>query len=1214
MDPYGNYDCFMIEARTRARYRLDEIVSLLPYRLRLERSFTNHPFYPPSLPLMKRPDDRDTGLDFFDIVALVDVGPGAFTVEDIRTLKSYVESGKALLVFGGPNSFGEAVATYGIFDGFLPVTVSKEKKVIKPSPPVLKGPFAKFSKDLGSFGRVSNIQVVKPAKNSQVLAEAAGRPLLIAGPCGLGRIMVIPTFPDVDDGNVLAGAPDSTSFFGSDGYANLMGLCISWLLRRDQDLCLTGFRAPTADVTVGRALDISIKPRLKHASARFALRKAGNEITLDRDPEFRKTVMEASHRLKPGIKAVVHHALAESPQASGIYRCHMTMEGNGEGKEYYRYYNLGFYNIKVPEHGYNAKVSRIATFNVSKKTGFRVYPVGYHNALTAGDTMELVVERIGKVPANATLTATLTRPTANRERITVAGNLPVQDTFSYVIPDLQPDDYLLEVTLATGRKVLDTVEMPVVVVAPLREEETMFCAVSQAAGLTSSAGMRAWFNEMVENGFNCFTLNNVSRLSLDKQKETNRNAVMESLWSETVQKNGFPLWAEYSRTVILSTHSWQDKQGEKPTEPCPYTPPYRAAARTFIRDRMDATRYFPRLVSMEILDEPHLYAANIDYSKPALAAFKKRYGYSKPDWKDYLAFRDRRRMDYFNSAIDYAETAFKASYEEVEQYLREHHRKYPHIHHVYAQGGIHHPGIAVFEQLNWSKHCHSIEFDSYPWLYGNFRAWDKIRMGEPRYMFAYYRVLADYLDKPIGFFVETNDFYYPLEIWPANSSNELLYLAVGCGTKRFHTMILGIHGNLNGLYEREKALAKELRRIMEIAPLAAVAKPRRTNLGVLNAWADHLYNVPSEPLPGGLEGLGFYPMRNRPYDRLYPNFVEPLNGLEVIYRAYGALPDVVDERILKSELPRYQAFTLIGAVKTMLPESFERLWNFVHAGGVLVMDGIPCETTNGGKDDRFSHVFPPTAKGTWRNLAEGLRVRDVRVGKGQILLIDGDLHDLMSRSYEKDIPMLREELVRVVSEFLETRRIVADACSSNPEGIGVYEMTAEATRILTVINHTDSVASSTIALKAAPDLPRPALLIDYISGRRLRFSRTKEGVQFGVTLASREGMIVGVYPDVPMTSTLTVTPHVRASRKWNWEFRMLNKSEKPARGSYPASVQVYSPSGKRMKCFERFVPAVNGILQGEFVMPLNPEIGAWKVTAFNKVTLENLSATFTVRG
>lgn len=1211
MDPYGNYDCFMIEPRTRARYRLDEIVSLLPYRMRLEHSFTNHPFYPPSLPLMKRPDDRDTGLDFFDMVALVDAGPGAFTAEDVRTLRSYVESGKALLVFGGPCSFGDSVATYGVFDGFLPVAVKKEKKTIKPSPPVLKGQFAKFSRDLGQFGLVSKIQVVEPVKGAQVLATAAGMPLIVASQFGLGRIMVIPTFLDADDGNVSAGTTDTRSFFGSDGYINLMTLCISWLLRRDQDLRVTGFHTTGANVTVGKALDISTRPDLKQSSARLTLRKAGNETTLDRDPEFRTVVAETSRRLKHGSKAVLHHALAGSPQAAGIYRCHTTIEGNGEGKGNYRYYNLGFYNITVPDHGHNAKISRIVTVNVVKKTGLRVYPVGYHNSLAAGDKMELVVEKIGKVSANATLTATLVRPSVGQERTTVAKNVPLRSTLSYVMPDLQPDDYLLEVTLTSGREILDRIDIPVVVVAPLREEETMFCAVGQAGGLTSSSGMRAWFKEMVEDGFNCFTMNNVGRLSLATQKETNRNAVMESLWSEMVQKNGYPLWGEYTRTVILGTHGWQGKQGEHATKPCPYTPEYRVAARKFIRDRMDATRFFPRLLSMEIVDEPHLYKSNVDYSKPALAEFKKRYGYNKPGWEEYLSSQDKRRMDYFNSIIDYAETAFRASYEEVAEYLREHKRSYPQIHHVYAQGGIHNPGIAVFEQLHWSRHCHSIEFDSYPWLYGNFRVWDKIRMGEPRYMFAYYRVLSDYLKKPLGFFVETNDFYYPLEIWPANTSNELLYLAAGLGTKRFHTMILGTFCILNGLYEREKALAKELRRIMEIAPLMAVAKPRRTSLGVLNAWADHLYNVPPSQLPGGFEGIGFYPMRNRPYDRLYPNFVEPLNGLEVIYRAYGALPDVVDERILKSELPRYGAFTLIGAVRTMLPTSFDLLWAFVNNGGALIMDGVPCQTTNGTRDERFARVFS-SGNAPWKYLVEGLRVRQARVGKGQILLIDGDLHDLMSRSYEKDIPFLREELVRVVSEFLGTNHTVADAHSTNPEGIGVYEMTAESTRVLTIINHTDSSASSTVVLKTVSDLPRPALLIDYISGRRLRFSRTGGGIRFDVTLGSREGMIVGVCPDVPVRSTLVVTPRVKASGKWNWEYRLLNKSGRPAKGSYPARVRVFSPSGKRMKCFERFVPAVNGILKGEFTMPLNPEPGTWKVTAFNKVTLEDLSATFEV--
>jgi hypothetical protein len=77
-------------------------------------------------------------------------------------------------------------------------------------------------------------------------------------------------------------------------------------------------------------------------------------------------------------------------------------------------------------------------------------------------------------------------------------------------------------------------------------------------------------------------------------------------------------------------------------------------------------------------------------------------------------------------------------------------------------------------------------------------------------------------------------------------------------------------------------------------------------------------------------------------------------------------------------------------------------------------------------------------------------------------------------------------------------------------------------------------------------------------------------------------------------------------------YRLLDANGKPAKGVYPANVQVFSPFGKRMKCFERFVPVVDGTLADEFTMPVNTEKGTWKITGTNKVTFEEISASFEV--
>ncbi|HUU59622.1 MAG TPA: hypothetical protein VMZ50_08765, partial [Phycisphaerae bacterium] len=952
MDPYGNYDSLLIQPRNRPPYRVEEVAGLMPYRLRIENSYMGFPWHPLSLPLMKRTDCRDCGLAFFDLVALVDISPGVFDGVDVRNLQSFVETGGSLLLFGGRYSLGNSRVAYTGWESLLPVAIERAaRRFDEPTLPTLRGEFAKLEGDLGEFGGIAEVQAVRPHADATVLAEAGGMPLIVGAQLGRGRVMIVTAYPDPSVGAVRDGRIRKETFFGSDGYVNLLGICLSWLMRRDHDLQVLGFAAPAGDVPQGEDALVSIAPRtLASGEAEFCLHHAGDEITLDRDPQFGAPVAEARGPVRRGQTQT--WGGGAGPLAPGAYRARVRIEGDQDAGGSYTYFNNSYYNITAPPDTQNAKAMRVATWNVLKEVGIRAYPVGLHNTVAALDELEVKVEPIGAVPDGATVCASLYRR-RDEEASCVARGLPVGTTIRCPVPNLQPDDYTLDVALEHRGRDLDRVRIPIVVVPPLREEETLFCVVGQSTSSCSMRGLREWFDEMVAAGFNCFTLQDAGCLSMARQTGTGHDNALASYWEELVQKSGFPMWAEYSRCVILATHGWTGADGEKPTLPCPHTDAYRQEARRFVRDLMASTRYVPRLISMEILDEPHLYAANVDYGPEARDYYRRTYGCEKPSWAEHLALKDRRRLHYFQSVVDYASLCFKASYDEVNEYLRETDRRFPLLHQVYAQGGIHHPGCSVFDQLEWSRYCHSVEFDSYPWIYANFRAGETLRMAEPRYYFAYYRVLCEHLGKPMGFFLDTADQYYPQYVWPLTSASELLYLAAGSGAKRLHTMFIRPMAMQAPRYEKEVQFAKDLRRVMEVAPLLAVARPARTELGVLNAWAHRLYHPPAPQLPDGFEGLGFYSMRSRPLDTIVPNWVEPLNGHEALYRALGCVPDVVDERILEAELPRYRAFALLGGVKTMFARSFDLLWEFVRGGGSLIMDGVPCSTPEGAQDRRF---------------------------------------------------------------------------------------------------------------------------------------------------------------------------------------------------------------------------------------------------------------------
>ncbi len=154
------------------------------------------PFRGLHFPIWGFPGTRD-GLLAFDVVALGDVDPWVLTVDQSHWLADAVHSGVGLLVCGGPWSLGQARSNPAAFRDLLPVTWDPGAK------PVAVNSLASATADHELLAgvdpsRLGTVRSVCPVKvretGATTLLAAGGRPLLVAGEAGRGRVLVLTTW------------------------------------------------------------------------------------------------------------------------------------------------------------------------------------------------------------------------------------------------------------------------------------------------------------------------------------------------------------------------------------------------------------------------------------------------------------------------------------------------------------------------------------------------------------------------------------------------------------------------------------------------------------------------------------------------------------------------------------------------------------------------------------------------------------------------------------------------------------------------------------------------------------------------------------------------------------------------------------------------------------------------------------------------------------
>jgi len=162
----------------------------------------------------------------FDVIVLSDVDYGALKEAGLAVIDTFVKEGGALLVLGGPFTYGEGKYDGTIFPQILPVIIKpfdlKWERAGLSFSAACKHPIL-TDLDLSAGPQVYWIHEARPKEGSVVVLEAGTRPLLVLGTHGKGRVAAFLGTP-------MGVAPEGKlPFWQWQGWDRLMRRTLLWL-------------------------------------------------------------------------------------------------------------------------------------------------------------------------------------------------------------------------------------------------------------------------------------------------------------------------------------------------------------------------------------------------------------------------------------------------------------------------------------------------------------------------------------------------------------------------------------------------------------------------------------------------------------------------------------------------------------------------------------------------------------------------------------------------------------------------------------------------------------------------------------------------------------------------------------------------------------------------------------------------------------------------
>ena len=1153
MDPSGIREVFFAEHGTAPKYGVREAIRSTPFTLRPSMSQFVGLHLPLTRRLPKRLDtelQQDVGLHKYDLVVMAGIDPSVLDADDLLNLEAYVECGGGLLMTGGSSAFDLAQRGWGDLRAALPASITLPAKPRQLLPrrsagadtmdveagssdahPILRG----LS---GPLGSVRSMHPIVPRDDATVLASADGKPVIVCGGHGAGRVVMVASWPQ-----------DDADMFASAGYADLLRQAVMWLVGRDCDLMIESCAIDDAPLAQGesRRLSVELSDQAPGAvQAEATIRRADpGWLSAGREPQFDDGSAQP-------VEVTGNTAAFEfNPEHPGLWRVQLDVAGDG------------WANRRITQ----IEVRTPTQLSLKKQDGGYVSAPEWTVPLQLDAKMDV---------------------TADLQLVDFDGNVVLElngagrGEVDIHLPQLEIGHY--EVIATTDD---DEARLRFYVAPALDHIPFTLCGTTGSSGTEEQTQWQ--YEYFRDRGFNA-------------------HARPNDYGQYLVQRDGQAIWGEYMGAGhLLAGHGIKgdiEAEGGSPTEPCVFSAEYPDVLRKKIHGMFESTACMPRMASLEILDEPHFYPANVCRCELCESKFRQKHGYDMPTWVEALAAKDHRTCDYFEWVNDYATEAFRQGYEMWKTFGRG-----PKLHHVFCGigSGRYSATINTAEDLHWCEHADFIEFDCYNYMYPHWRPEGQLRWNEFHYLFGYFRFLGLRNQQLVGFFIQVTDRDAPVAPWdPLRAPSETLYAAVGHGAKTFHLMAKGpFTSGQNCREEKFDAFAEDVKKVQRVAPLLERAEAPRRHVAMTYPFHDRHYRVPERWLPEGFEGLGYYGREARPYDAVYPHHAGPYNLAELLNRAFGET-DVIDQRAFREgPLDQYPAFVL-NTTDYIADIDAEAAVRYVENGGTLICDHVPTHSTDGTRTDALRALFTGPVEPFYRDVT----LTRTKFGKGRTLLVSDDLNEMYTVTFEQGEPAERDRLESVLRDYLHDAGIFPHVFCDNPEFEANVLLTPD-TIVLVSVSHAEVCQQGHVTLYAPP-VP-VTCAVDLVTMRPYPIQKTEAGIELDLDLDEREGLILGLYAEMPTESVIHLDrTDLNRGDRLGFTVELINARSTPARGDHVIDVRVTDPGGEARRQFGGLRCTSNGVLRIDEPLAVNARTGEWTITAFDRYTTRQTEARFTV--
>ena len=1147
-------DVFYLKAGDRSFLRVREILEGMGSDVRVKTSLYAGARFPMTYPLPKRLDpdfQAYTGLFRYDLIVFADVDPEVLTPKEMRDIVAYVEQGGGLLLTGGKHCFGSAMGTYEAWDSILPVAIERrEPSAVNARPELADEHPITAGIPVDRLGTVGEMHALTARSGARTPLLAGEHPLLITGERHEGRVAILNTHAHHDAND---------DFFFSDYYDDLMRQAVRWLVGATPSVTVSYFEAPDKQLPADQIDSVHAVLRNETSEPVKVSIIAHNDGTEELSDDLLESATERD--------VWFSYAMEER----GAFHFNLTAQQEGKETELVRDWEVVV----------TAPAELDVEIRPRKTTLVPGYPAEFRLAL----------RREGRGGARFQARARLVDFDGNEVADFPAqaiGSDPI--THAYTLPQLASGSYHLVGELLNKGEVVDSADARFEIVDRLELVDFFPLISDLKEQVLDQEDLQLRIDDIVDKGFNVLQMHQHSgRTETEPLSERMEN------WAE-----GYALRNGLALNLYQSFH-WGFYPGPGP---CPNSPGFAEAQRSALADGFRNVQDIPNVVGAMVGDEPHMNPEQTCYCENCQALYRKQHGRDMPRYEEVHYLPEAERIDFFRFLSDYGTRCF-------EQMMRAKKEagvdfKLAHTFDIRSFGALS-SSRDFRDAFAWTEHCDWLDWDIYQYMYPLWRATDKIIFNASHYTYSGYRSLAQYYDKPYGFWVELDDRNYPHIVVSPKASGEIAYTSLAQGVDFLKTFInFPFSDSRWGIRkERFDAFGVEMNKFKKYSPLLTRTKRPRAPIAAIHPFSNWIIapkHMP-EDRPEGNAGLDRLKRDHLPLSNHYP-FEDPAhNAFELAQRAFGQI-DLLDERLVTAgELKHYPAVALFD-IEYLPKEIYEEIAEYVRNGGVVIADRLPDKDIDGSALD--VDLLGGLFDGEDRVVDGSMRAKE----GSRSLLFSESLHEAYSVAVEEDDPLMRSLLERAIRDFLFGAGIRSQARPVDVEFEAGLRLGKDCAALV-LVNHGQETATSLIELFDLPFVPEVAFNMGTMEEIPLELSNGR--VSMEVEIDDLNGRVVGLYPDRIAGNRIELDKGAyKRGEDLSYTVVVENDSGAGARGHHVVDIDVIDPQGVVRGRYGGKHTTDDGVYTRSHPLAVNEQSGEWTISLYERYSRCKSEATFQV--